>query len=304
MSKVGVIGCGLMGKGMVKNLLEKGHEVCVYDTNPSAMESLSSLGAKPAKSIQEITTDITYLVTSLPSSEILEDILLGELGALNSLKPNSYILDMGTTDVKLTQSIYQMANEKDIAFFDCPVSGGPEGAEQGTLTIMVGGDQSKSQSITQILEAIGKEIIYIGDSGSGQIAKQCNNMIVAGIIVLLSEIFITGEEAGLPSSKLAEVLGKGSAQSKVLSVFGPNLVNDEYENVLFQLNHMSKDIDLYMNLVEQGKVTSYLAPLIQQLYFQTKEKGKGGLDTTVVKEYLKEIATREENNLTKGECLR
>lgn len=304
MSKVGVIGCGLMGKGMVKNLLNNGHEVSVYDVNPSALKYMSNMGAHLVESIEEIAADSTFLLTSLPSSEILEQTLLSEFGAINFMKPDTFILDMSTTDVKLTQSLHQMANKKGISFFDCPVSGGPQGAEQGTLTIMVGGNHKNIKAITPILEVLGSEIVYIGESGSGQIVKLCNNMIVAGTITLLSEVFITGEEAGVSTSKLAEVLGKGSAQSKVLSVFGPNLVNDEYENVLFQLNHMVKDIDLYMSLVEQDKAPSYVAPIIQQLYYRTKEIGKGGLDTTAVKQYLMELATKKENNFNKGESLR
>lgn len=304
MTKIGMIGCGLMGKGMVKNLVKKGHEVIVYDANPSTLDYISNIGAKPVESIQEIPSDITFLLTSLPSSEILEQILLGDSGAINWMKPDTFILDMGTTDVKLTQYIHKITTNKNISFFDCPVSGGPQGAEQGTLTIMVGGDHKNIKTITPILEVLGSEIIYIGESGSGQIVKLCNNMIVAGTITLLSEVFITGEGAGVPTSKLAEVLGKGSAQSKVLSVFGPNLVNDEYENVLFQLNHMAKDIDLYMSLVEQDKASSYVAPLIQQIYYQTKEIGKGGLDTTAVKQFLMELATKKDNNYNKGESLR
>jgi 3-hydroxyisobutyrate dehydrogenase len=295
MSKVGVIGCGLMGRGMVKNLLKKGHEVSVFDANSSALESMSSIGAKPVGSIQEVASSSTYLLTSLPSSEILEDILLGNSGALHVMRTNTFILDMGTTDVKLTQSIYKLANENGISFYDCPVSGGPQGAEQGTLTIMVGGDANRLESVAPILNCVGTEVLYIGDSGSGQVAKLCNNMIVAGTIALLSEAFITGEKAGVPPSKLAEVFSKGSGQSKVLSVFGSNIVYDEFENVLFQLNHMAKDIDLYMSLVEQGKVPSLIAPMIQQLYYQTKQSGKGGLDTTSVKQFLIESSGTREN---------
>jgi 3-hydroxyisobutyrate dehydrogenase len=301
MSKVGVIGCGLMGKGMVKNLLKKGHEVSVYDTNPSALESMSNMGAHPVESIEEIATESTFLLTSLPSSEILEQILLGESGAIQLMKTGTFILDMGTTDVSLTRSLHQKSSEKGISFFDCPVSGGPQGAEQGKLTIMVGGDQSKLKSVTTILEALGSEIVYIGDAGSGQVVKLCNNLMVAGIISLLGEVFLTGEKAGVPPTRLAEVLEKGSGQSRALSVFGPNLVNDEFENVLFQLNHMSKDIDLYMRLVEQGNAPSFVASVIQQLYYQTKETGKGGLDTTAVKQFLMGLATKKENNFNKGE---
>lgn len=289
---------------MVSNLVKKGYEVSVYDTNPSTLEYISSIGAKPVESIGEIANDINFLLTSLPSSEILEQILLGESGAINRMKPDTSIIDMGTTDVKLTQSIHKIAKRNNISFFDCPVSGGPQGAEQGTLTIMVGGDHKNIKKITPILEVLGSEIIYIGKSGSGQIVKLCNNMIVGGTIALLSEVFITGEEAGVPTSKLAEVLGKGSAQSKALSVFGPNLVNDKFENVLFQLNHMAKDIDIYMCLVGKDKAPSYVTALIQDLFYQTKEMGKGGLDTTAIKQFLMELVTKKDENFNKGESLR
>jgi 3-hydroxyisobutyrate dehydrogenase len=304
MSKVGVIGCGLMGKGMAKNLLKAGHEVSVYDTNPSVLKEMENMGAQPVEGIASLAADRTFLLTSLPSSEILEQVLLGASGAIQVMKKGTFILDMGTTDVMLTRSLHQQAGKKGISFFDCPVSGGPQGAEQGKLTIMVGGEHSNLNFVSPILEALGSEIVYIGDSGSGQIVKLCNNLMVAGIIALLSEVFLTGEKAGVPPSRLAEVLGKGSAQSKALHVFGPNLVNDEYENVLFQLNHMAKDTDLYIRLVEQGNAPSFVASVIQQLYNKTKILGKGGLDTTAVKQFLMELGTEREHNFNKEERLR
>lgn len=287
MDKVGVIGCGAMGKGMIKNLVKNGYHVFAYDVNPASMAAVEKLGAQSKHSISEVVKEVKYLLTSLPTPSILEEALIGEAGALHVMEQGTYVLDMSTTDVETTRRLFKCAQEKGIVFFDCPVSGGPQGAEMGTLTIMVGGDGEQCRNVRHILQAIGKEIRYIGESGSGQVVKLCNNMVVAGITVLLSETFLTGVKAGVNVYKIAEIMQIGSAQNKVLSVFGPNLIEDTHDNVIFTLNHMAKDIELYMDLAKQGEIPSSLSSVVHQLFQIAKRDGKGELDTTAVSQVLK-----------------
>ena len=290
MSIVGVLGCGAMGKGMIKNLLRNGFEVLVYDVETEAAQSVKMLGATPMTSIQSVAEKSSYLLTSLPSPHSVEEALIGGNGAVHCMEHGSFILDMSTTDVDTTRKIYAKAKSKGVFFFDCPVSGGPDGAQSGELTIMVGGDLDRFEHIELILTAIGKEIEYIGETGSGQAVKLCNNMVVAGLVVLLSETFLTGVKAGVPVDKIAELMQKGSAQNKVLSVFGPNLMYGTHENVKFLLSHMTKDVNLYLKLAKQEKVPTFLGSIINQLFEIANNNGKGGLDTSAVSQVLEKLS--------------
>ncbi|PLR78326.1 NAD(P)-dependent oxidoreductase [Bacillus sp. V3-13] len=282
MKNAGIIGCGAMGRGMVKNLIKHQYNVFVYDIDPDMLAIAESLGATPKENISELAKEVDFLLTSLPKPEILKDALTGPNGAIQHMNAQTFILDMGTTDVGLTKELYQTAKDSDIFFFDCPVSNGPVGAESGTLTIMVGGEEEHYESIVPVLQSVGKEIRYIGPAGSGQVVKLCNNMVVAGIMVLLSETLLTGVKAGVDAKQIAEVMSIGSAQSKVLSVFGPNLLHDTHQNINFFLGHMAKDVGLYTDLARYSQAPSLLGSMVQQLFEIARIQGKGNLDTSAV----------------------
>ncbi|OLO42418.1 hypothetical protein BTR23_04150 [Alkalihalophilus pseudofirmus] len=288
--KVGVIGCGAMGRGIIKNLVKGGYEVYAYDVNEQALHSVEELGAKTTFDKEQVYSQVHYLITSLPTTQLVEETIVGESGALYSMSKGTSILDVSTTDVEVTRHIFEQAKQKGISFFDCPLSGGPDGAERGELTVVVGGDAVQFEQISPLLRVIGKEIEYIGESGSGQVIKLCNNIVVAGIVTLLSESLLTGVKAGVPAEKIASMLQKGSAQTKVMSVFGPNLIDGNHENVKFMLQHMSKDVKLYMDLATQEKIPTFFSAMIDHFYTSAKNNGKGALDTSAVSQVLEELA--------------
>lgn len=280
--KLGMIGCGAMGAGMVKNFLKSDYEVWTYDPDPMKQQQMKELGAIPVPVINIVAPMLDVIVLSLPLSNLIEDTLVGENGLLHDLKKGAFILDMSTTDVDSTKKLAQQAKDVGVHYFDCPVSNGPLGADAGTLTIMVGGEEEHYSAILPVLQAIGNEIRYIGSAGSGQVVKLCNNMMVAGIMVLLSETLLTGVKAGVDAKKIAEVMSIGSAQNKVLSVFGPNLVQDTHHNVNFLLSHMAKDVGLYQKLSKSSETPAFLSSIVEQLFEIAKLQGKGGLDTSAV----------------------
>ncbi|WP_209121617.1 NAD(P)-dependent oxidoreductase [Alkalihalobacillus sp. BA299] len=284
--KVGVFGCGAMGRGIIKNLVKGGYEVFAYDVNDQAMHSVIELGATPIYNKELIFRQVHYLFTSLPTTELVEETIAGENGALHFMSSGTYILDVSTSDVETTRRIFEQAKQKGISYFDCPLSGGPDGADKGELTIVVGGDEVQFEHISPLLRVIGKEIEYIGESGSGQVIKLCNNIVVAGIVTLLSESLLTGVKAGVPAEKIASMFQKGSAQTKVMSVFGPNLISGDHENVKFMLQHMSKDIQLYMDLAKQEKIPTFFSAMVDNFYTIAKNNGKGALDTSAVSQVL------------------
>ncbi|CEG28627.1 NAD(P)-dependent oxidoreductase [Bacillus sp. B-jedd] len=290
MATVGVIGCGLMGSGIAKNLLKQGFGVLVYDINQDAVKELAGLGAVSCTSPAEMAGGVDYLILSLASPAVIREILVdGEKGVLSRLKKGSFVLDMSTNEVKLTRELHESAAELGVSFFDCPLSGGPEGAANGTLTIMVGGNEEEFRAILPVLQAVGKHIEYVGKSGAGQTVKLCHNMVVAGVIALLSEAFLTGERSGVAKDKLAGILQKGSGQTRAMDVFGVNILDESFDNVKFSLANMAKDVHLYRQLAEDSNISTFVSEMTHQLFHLGKNKGKGQQDSSAVYRVLEEM---------------
>lgn len=290
MNKIGVIGCGLMGSGIVKNLLKHDYEVNIFDINKNATVELEKMGASVFDSTQHLAETVDYLILSLPSPKMIRNIMIEpEAGALHVMKKNSFVLDMSTNDVEVTKELHEKAKVNHINFFDCPLSGGPTGAETGTLTIMVGGNEEAFPSIFPVLQAIGENIEYVGPSGTGQCVKLCNNMLVAGIITLISEAFLTAEGAGVSKEKLASILQKGSAQTRVMEVFGGNILNHSFSDVNFSLMNMNKDVNLYRNLAEDRKTPTIASQSIHQIFQIANNRGQGKKDSTSVYELIADL---------------
>lgn len=285
MKQIGVIGCGLMGKGMIINLLKNNYKVIIYDVNEKAMIPLVEKGAIQAKTVASLAKNVDVLLLSLPSPEIIKQLLLNEV--FPAMQEKSFILDMSTNDVEVTRQLANQAKKYGITFFDCPLSGGPIGAKEGTLSIMVGGDKQVYPKIVPVLETFGKNIEYIGENGAGQIVKLCNNMVVGGIISLLSEVLKVGEGLGIEKEKIAELMQKGSAQNKVMDVFGTSILKEEFDDVTFSLANMVKDIRLYEHMAQQTNITSNISRAVQQLFELASKEGKETSDATVVYEMIK-----------------
>lgn len=286
-----------MGRGIVKNLLESGYTVFVYDIDKQAVERLVIKGAISSNNVISLAKEVDVMILSLPSPALIKKLMLDEVqgqGAFHVMKKGSYIVDMSTNDVGITEELHDSALTFDLEFLDSPVSGGPLGAESGTLTIMVGGNERAYNDVLPVLNAVGNQIKYVGGSGAGQTVKLCHNMVVGGIIALISEALLTGEKAGISKRKVASILQKGSAQTKVMDVFGSNILEDTFEDVKFSLDNMSKDIHLYRNLAENNEVPTFASQSVNQLYQIARNKGKGKLDSTAIYELFSEVRSQDE----------
>ncbi|MBM7714617.1 3-hydroxyisobutyrate dehydrogenase-like beta-hydroxyacid dehydrogenase [Bacillus thermophilus] len=294
MKIVGVVGCGAMGSGMVKNLLKHQYRVVTYDPDLEKQTQMKELGAQPVSHFTEMGEHLDYLLLSLPASELIKETIIGREGILPRLKKGAAILDMSTTDVHVTKELFETCKEAGVNFFDCPVSNGPQGAQEGTLTIMTGGDSDRFEEILPILQAIGKEIHYVGSSGSGQVVKLCNNMVVAGITLLMSEALHIAGKVGVDPQKMMKIMQKSSAENKVMYVFGPNIIEQSHEKVVFMLNHMQKDVDLFFRLTKSERAGTLLSPLIRSIFAEAQKKGWGHLDMTAVSCILRDLDDQEE----------
>lgn len=292
---VGFIGVGAMGSGMAKNLLKNDYSVVVYDLDKSKAEALVKAGAENAGSISELAGKSDAVFTSLPSVGAIEAVMFGEDGVIANIRPGSYLLDFSTIDPGTTKSLANEAAKRNIKFCDCPVSGGPTGAESGTLTTMVGATEEDFAAINPLLSCLAKNIIHVGDVGSGQIVKIVNNVLVAAHTVVLSEALITGTQAGVKLDVLAEVISKSSGGSFVLDYFAPNSILNKknYDNPLFTLRLMDKDVSLYMKMAQDYQVPSVIASITKQMYGAAISRGLDNKDHTVVCQVVEDLAGKE-----------
>lgn len=282
MKNVGFIGIGVMGKGMIANLLQKGYRVYAHDAFPGAMEWARERGAETVSSPAEVGEKAQIVFTSLPGPETVREVMLGDRGLFATLQPGSMVFDTSTIDPDTARKLFEEAKARGFQFFDCPVSGGPAGAEAGTLTIMVGGESEQLEAAMPFLKAIGKEIIHIGDAGAGQVAKLCHNSVVASITAALGEALLVARKAGVDPQKVASVIDRGSAHNRVLAIFGPNILYGTYSETIFSLDHMHKDLQLYENTARKHQVPSMVGSTVLQLYEAAKAQGKGRWDSSAV----------------------
>lgn len=290
MLKVGVLGTGMMGKGMVKNLLKAGYEVYAYDPFPKAAENAKALGATVLASPKDVAEKVEFLLASLPTTQAVADAVNA---ALPGMKKGTVICDMSTAAVSVEKNLYEAAKAQGVGYLDCPVSGGPTGAENATMSIMVGGDAEVFEKVKPVFEKIGGNIFYLGGIGSGQIVKMCNNIVLAMTTVALSEAFATAVKAGVSAQTVADIFKVSTAGSKTLDLFGPNLVNGTYEKVIFACSHMHKDVDLFMGLANELKIPALLSSTTLQLFNSAMKKGYGPQDMTAVAAVVEELADQK-----------
>lgn len=293
MDVVGVVGCGLMGSGIARTLLREKYDVYVHDVDESSVNRLVKHGAKKTKSMKEMVKQIDVLILSLPSPQIIEQVLLEKEGNIfQAMKDSSVVIDMSTNDVKLTEELYEQAKSYNVSFMDCPLSGGPDGANSGKLTMMIGGDEETYKRLLPLLESLGEQIFYVGKSGQGQAVKLCHNMLVGGIISLLSEVVKTSESVGVSKHVLSQVLQAGTGQTRVMDVFGENILAGTFDQVKFSLSHMMKDIELYQSLAKDHAISTLSSNSIYQLFLIASHLDNGALDASAVYEVFNALESR------------
>jgi 3-hydroxyisobutyrate dehydrogenase len=287
--KVGFIGIGAMGSGMARNLLKKGYKVIAYDIDKNRVRAIE--GIVVAEDVREVAKSCNIVFTSLPTVSAVEAVILGEDGLLSNNVDISYILDMSTIDPGTTRKLADKAAEIGVKFLDCPVSGGPTGAANGTLTTMVGAEDDDFENIKPVLSCLASNIIHVGGVGSGQTVKLVNNVLAAIHTVALAEALLTGTQAGVKLDVLAEVISKSSGRSFIIDYFAPNsILKGNYDNPLFMLKLMHKDVSLYMKMAEEYKIPSILSSITKELYSAALFKGWDTKDHTAVCKIVEDLA--------------
>jgi len=272
--RIGFIGLGAMGGNMAKNLLKKGFKLLVYDVEETALKEVTKEGGYGATSVKEVAENCDIVLLSLPTSEIVKEVCL-EL--IKNMRKGSIIIDMSTTDIAITEEIGLKAREKGIEFLDAPVSGGPEGAKAATLTIMVGGKREIFEECHEIFKALGKEIYYIGDVGSGQKIKLVNQILVGIHFAATAEAVFFGKRLGLDPKLIFEVISKSAGNSFIFSKSLPQIIKEDY-NTGWRVRLTHKDLWLALKAGEKYNIPLPLSSLAANLHNSAMAKGFKDLD--------------------------
>lgn len=287
--RVGFIGLGTMGKPMVRNLLKGGLEVRIYGRRKPIMETLALEGALPTNSPAEAASGSEFVITMLPDSPDVIEVVTGEGGVLDGAKVGTTLIDMSTISPATAQEIARMAESRGIDFLDAPVSGGESGAVAGTLSIMVGGRTEVYEKALPIFRLLGTNITHMGPTGAGQMTKLCNQVICALNIQAVCEGLMLGMKASLDMEKLLSVLTTGAASSWMLSNLAPKMLAHDFAPG-FKIRLQQKDLRLALETAEKLKVPLPATGLVNQLFRAVEAMGKGEEGTQALITALEKLA--------------
>jgi len=273
--RIGVIGLGLMGTPMAKNLLKAGYELRVHDVNPKALEEVVGLGAEGASSPKEVAASVEAIVLSLPGDPEVEEVIRGKNGILEGGRPGSVVMDMSTISPLTAKRMAELLQQHGMEMLDAPVSGGQEGARQGTLTIMVGGKPEVFERMQPVLQKLGRNVTHIGDHGAGQVAKAANQIIVGLTIEAVAEALVFAAKSGVDPEKVRKALLGGYAQSRVLELHGQRMTDRNFVPGGKVRSH-KKDIEIVMSVARELGVYLPGTALLSHLW--NAVAGQGGLD--------------------------
>ena len=252
--RIGFIGTGIMGKQMASNLMRRGYQVTAFNRSKKSVNELQALGAGVANNPQDIANKSDIVIDMVTDAPDVEQVLFGESGVLSGSRDGMVVVDMSTNSPEVAKSISTRLGMKGVEFLDAPVTGGDKGAREATLTIMVGGNREVFEKCKTIFEAMGKEIVYMGPSGSGQAMKLCNQTAVAIHTLATCESLLLGSSAGLDLKEVLRVLTSGAANSWNLTNLGPKVAARDYEPG-FKAAHLLKDLRYVIQLSEKNHLT-------------------------------------------------
>lgn len=292
---VGVIGLGIMGAPMARNLLRAGFPVVVWNRTASRADALVAEGAQQAASPREVAERAAIAITMLSDSPDVEAVYRAPDGILvgaTSCEVPPVLVDMSTIAPRVARELAAEAAAHGVAMLDAPVSGGDVGAQEGTLSIMVGGAAAALEIARPALEALGSRITHVGDSGAGQVVKACNQIVVGLTLEALGEALVLGSKAGVDPAAIVEALGGGLAASRVLEVRGPKLLARDFAPG-FKLDLHAKDLAIALATARELGVALPGTALVDQLFHAERSRGHGEADNSTVVRALEALAGHE-----------
>ena len=271
---VGFLGLGVMGREMARNLAAAGFAVKVYDVVPAAIEAMAGTGVTPAASIADATADADIVISMLPDTPQVEEVVGGTAGLLSNPPRGGLYVDMSTIAPDATRNLAARLREAGVQMLDAPVSGGPVGAKDATLTIMVGGEAAGFERARPFLQAMGTTINHVGASGAGQTVKLCNQLICGINLQAICEAFALGRACDIDLDQMREVLMGGSANSWMLENLGEAMIEGDV-SAGFRIDLMMKDLRLVLGAAQQNLVPLPATSLVASQYIDAQAHGEG-----------------------------
>lgn len=282
--KIGFIGTGIMGAAMAGHLMNAGFEVSVYNRTKSKAQKLIDNGARWCETVGECAANQDVVISIVGYPKDVEQIYLSDDGIINSAKSGAYIIDMTTSSPILAEKIYNAAKAKNIHAVDAPVTGGDVGAKNATLAILVGGDEADFNALQPVFKVIGKNIVYQGAAGSGQKAKACNQIAIAGTLAGVCEAFAYAKSAGLDIEKVYSAISQGAASSVQMTGVARKGLDGDF-NPGFMIKHFGKDLAIGLETATAyGQSLPILAAVLHEIK-KLEESGKGSEGTQALLKY-------------------
>lgn len=283
---IGFIGLGIMGRPMAVNLLRAGYPVVAYNRSQRPVEQLAEKGAERAGSPREVAERSEVTITMLPDSPQVIEVMNGVLAGAS---PGQLVIDMSTISPVVAAQLAARARGEGVGMLDAPVSGGDVGAQQGTLSIMVGGERADFERAYSILEVLGKTITHVGGCGSGQVVKACNQIVVAVTIEAVSEALVLGSKAGVDPARILDVLGGGLAANRVMEVRRRNFLEHDFTPG-FRIDLHHKDLNIALESGDAYGAPLPATALVQQLLRTLRARGQGGDDHSALLSLVEDLA--------------
>lgn len=289
MEKIGFIGLGIMGKPMSINLINAGYKLVVHDIRKEAVDEVTAQGADAASTPQEVAAQSEIIITMLPDSPDVEEVVLSPRGVIEGIGAGQLLIDMSTIAPAVSKKVYDRLKEKDVEALDAPVSGGDVGAQNGTLSIMVGGTESAFKRAMPLFEVMGKNIVHIGEPGAGQVTKTCNQIVVGMTIQAVAEAMTIAAKSGVDLPKVREALLGGFAQSRILDLHGQRIIDKNFQPG-FKIALHRKDMNIAL---QTGRELSVPLPGSAQVASQMDAliaRGDGELDHSALALFLQQVS--------------
>ncbi len=294
MERIGFIGIGIMGKPMSLNLLKAGYPLTALDRAPECVADLQTAGAKAGTSPRQVAEASDVVITMLPDSPNVEEVVLAENGVLKGLRPGNLFVDMSTILPSVARRVTAAVREKGSDALDAPVSGGQVGAQNATLSIMVGGSTAAFERAKPIFEKMGKNIVHVGEAGAGQVTKAANQIVVAVTIQAVSEALLLAAKAGVDPAKVREALLGGFAQSRILELHGNRMLQRNFQPG-FKVKLHRKDMAIILNTARELGLALPASSLVAEMMNALIANGGGDLDHSALVTMLEKLGNFEIN---------
>jgi len=286
---LGFIGLGVMGFPMAGHLATKGYKVSVFNrTLKKSQDWIKEHNGTLCESLPELAESSEVIFLCVGNDDDVRNIINGDDGIINYLKPGTILIDHTTTSAELPVELNKSLHLKKVSFLDAPVSGGQAGAESGILSVMVGGNKESYKNVKGIIGAYSKFIKYMGESGSGQLTKMVNQICIAGLIQALAEGINFSDKVGLNTKDVIEVISKGAAQSWQMENRWETMINNQYDHG-FAVDLMRKDLDIVLEKAKKNNISIDITKVINDYYKDIQKAGGGSLDTSSLLRRIKDL---------------